>query len=92
VGDVAERINGIEGCYLAEDNPRELARKLGRVFKQRHRLDCRERLRDLSHENIAEKLKEVYQEVLAGRAAEPASSSRPSLRVEGAWCPHSISH
>jgi len=32
VGDVAERIEGIAGCYLAEPNADDLAEKLGRVW------------------------------------------------------------
>src|SRR6059036_2680017 len=48
VGDVAERIDGIEGCYLAPADPAALAAKLRLVRQCGRRLDCRTRLVELS--------------------------------------------
>lgn len=69
VGDVAERIEGIDGCYLAEAEPTALAARLELVFERRRRLDCREKLRQLSCESIAAKLENFYQEIIAAAAS-----------------------
>ena len=69
VGDVAERVEGIEGCYLAKPEPADLALKLRHVYQRRHRLDCATRLEQLSHLTVAHQLKDFYQDILA-RAAD----------------------
>ena len=69
VGDVAERIESIEGCFLARSEPADLAAKLDLVRLSRKRLDCGARLEELSIVKVAEKLKRCYEEV--------ASESRP---------------
>jgi glycosyltransferase involved in cell wall biosynthesis len=66
VGDVAERIEGMDGCHLAEAEPGALARKLELVFERRRRLDCRENLHELSCETVAGKLENFYQEIIRG--------------------------
>jgi glycosyltransferase involved in cell wall biosynthesis len=78
VGDVAERIEGIEGCYLAQPRPAELAEKLGLVRERGRRLDCRAQLEELSITKVAQKLKRCYEEIAcAGRVASiPASARR----------------
>ncbi len=68
VGDVAERIEGIEGCYLAPSDPAELAGKLSLVWQRRQRLDCRTRLEELSIVRVAEDLKRCYEDI---RIAKP---------------------
>jgi glycosyltransferase involved in cell wall biosynthesis len=65
VGDVAERIEGIEGCYLAEAQPPELAAKLSLVRQNGKRLNCRTQLEELSILHVAEKLKQCYEEITA---------------------------
>ena len=65
VGDVAERIEMIEGCHLAQPNPADLAHKLSLVHQRRQRLDCRGRLEDLSVQNVAHRLKALYELVAA---------------------------
>lgn len=74
VGDVAERLADIEGCHLAEPEPEDLARKLELVFANRRRLDCREKLRDLSCEAVAAKLEQFYTEILQGSHASQTKS------------------
>jgi glycosyltransferase involved in cell wall biosynthesis len=64
VGDVPERIAGVSGCYLAEPEPEDLARKLQLVYERRHRLNCGERLRELSCQTIAATLEQFYLETL----------------------------
>jgi glycosyltransferase involved in cell wall biosynthesis len=80
VGDVAERIEGIDGCHLAEPQPAALAHKLELVFERRRRVHCQEKLRELSRETIAAKLEIFYQETISGCAAAkvgPVPDSRP---------------
>jgi teichuronic acid biosynthesis glycosyltransferase TuaC len=80
VGDVAERIEGIEGCYLAAANEADLAHKLTLVYQRRKRLDCRARLEELGVSAIARQLKAFY-ELIAHQAKTGASSccNRPVL-------------
>ena len=68
VGDVAERIEDIEGCHLALAEPADLAAKLRLVQQRGKRIDCRARLADLSILRVAEKLKSCYEEVTANRS------------------------
>ena len=61
VGDVAERIEGIEGCHLAQPDPADLAAKLDSVRRRAQRLDCEARLKELSILSIAQRLKRCYE-------------------------------
>ncbi len=79
VGDVAERIRGIEGCHLSRAEPAELARKLALVWRGRRRLECRNRLEDLSLVAVAENLKQVYEDITSRhRAIRPRFSPNQS--------------
>jgi glycosyltransferase involved in cell wall biosynthesis len=69
VGDVAERIEGIEECYLAEAEPKALAARLSLVRQNGTRLNCRTRLEELSILHVARQLKQCYEEIVAGRIA-----------------------
>ncbi len=64
VGDVRERIQGIEGCYLAVPEPRDLAAKLQMVHAGSRRVVSRVKMQELSLERVALQLKEFYSEVL----------------------------
>jgi glycosyltransferase involved in cell wall biosynthesis len=64
VGDVAERIAGLEGCHLAAAEPGELARKLLVVANQKTRINAGPALSALSIRKVAERLKAFYSEVL----------------------------
>jgi len=82
VGDVAERVERIEGCYLARPRPADLAAKLCRVRQRGLRLDCRARLQELSILSVAQKLKQYYDEIArergaARRVASPGRISAP---------------
>jgi hypothetical protein len=80
VGDVAERIDGIEGCHLASADAAALAAKLRLVRQRGKRLDCRARLGELSIRRVAEQLKECYEEVrTAGSVSLPKGVSLPAL-------------
>jgi teichuronic acid biosynthesis glycosyltransferase TuaC len=65
VGDVCERIRGIEGCYLASPEPSDLAAKLRMVHAGPRRVMGRIKMQELSLERVALRLKEFYGEVLA---------------------------
>jgi glycosyltransferase involved in cell wall biosynthesis len=78
VGDVPERIQNIDRCYLAQPEPVDLAHKLGLIYDTRQRLDCRDKLQELSCQAVAVKLETFYDEVLSGRAATVTS---PRLRL-----------
>jgi len=85
VGDVAERIEGIEGCHLAQSDPADLAAKLDSVRRRPQRLDCEARLKELSILSVAQKLKQCYAEITretgtARRLASPDGSSLPGIR------------
>jgi teichuronic acid biosynthesis glycosyltransferase TuaC len=65
VGDVRERIEGIQGCYLASANPNDLAIKLSLAHAGPRRVVGRIKMQELSLECIALRLKEFYSQVLA---------------------------
>ena len=64
VGDVSERLNGIEGCYIALPDPIELAAKLALVYADRGSVAGRERMEEFSLEHIARRIHGVYQNAL----------------------------
>jgi glycosyltransferase involved in cell wall biosynthesis len=80
VGDVAERISGIEGCHLAKPEPGDLALKLLEVWRRKQRVDSTTAIQALSIGYIAERLKGFYDEVLqeqvACRGVEMAGMTR----------------
>jgi hypothetical protein len=63
VGDVRERIKGIEGCYLASPNPEDLASKLRLVNAGPGRVASRINAQEISLEHVASRLKEFYESV-----------------------------
>jgi teichuronic acid biosynthesis glycosyltransferase TuaC len=64
VGDVRERLQGIEGCYLAAPELGDLAAKLQMVHAGPRRVVSRTKMQELSLERVALQLKEFYSEVL----------------------------
>lgn len=64
VGDVRERISGIEGCYIALPYSDDLAAKLCLVRARRERIAGRESVRHLSLEETARKLMHFYHECM----------------------------
>lgn len=66
VGDVAERIEGLEGCYIAERNPQNIVDKLNKVFSFNSRTKGRERIIELGLTNdmVAKKLVKEYTKIL----------------------------
>jgi hypothetical protein len=60
VGDVRARIAAIDGCFIAEPTPEDLAAKLGLVLERVAPIDGRKRLTDISVDRVAAKLHEIY--------------------------------
>jgi teichuronic acid biosynthesis glycosyltransferase TuaC len=71
VGDVRERIEGIEGCYLALPDPDELAAKLHLVYAGARRIAGREKVQELALQRVAGRLKEFYSDLLHSRSIGP---------------------
>lgn len=63
VGDVSERVKGIEGCYIARADAGDLGTKLGFVGAGGARISGRERMQALSLEQTAQYLQSFYHEV-----------------------------
>jgi glycosyltransferase involved in cell wall biosynthesis len=64
VGDVRERLAGVEGCFIAEDRPEDLAAKLALVLDRNRRLDARDQIADLGLTVIARRIVDIYERVL----------------------------
>jgi glycosyltransferase involved in cell wall biosynthesis len=65
VGDVQQRLRGLEGCAVAaDDRPETLARELTRVLKGKHAIDGRRALLDLDESSLTQMVIGVYRSVL----------------------------
>lgn len=82
VGDVRERILGIEGCYLAAPDPGDLASKLGCVHAGLRRVPGRIKIQNLSLEHVALQLKEFYEEILLSWKANHPHASNLLARTQ----------
>lgn len=66
VGDVHERLQGLPGCYLCpEDDADTIARGLQQVLESEQRFQGRQAVIEMSLENTAEKILQVYLAVLS---------------------------
>jgi teichuronic acid biosynthesis glycosyltransferase TuaC len=65
VGDVAERIHSVEGCYLCERTPQDVAYKLRQALVGGRLIHGRERIRPLSLQNVAQTVIALYRQILA---------------------------
>lgn len=63
VGDVAEVIEGVEGCYLVKPDPADVADKLFRVLQWRQRTNGRDKIKHLGSGPIAQRIVTVYNEL-----------------------------
>lgn len=84
VGDVAERLAGVEGCELcADESPETIAAALGRVLGRGGRSAGREAVRALDERLITERVIGVYEKVLAGRGEAAAAGLMGSVPQAG---------
>lgn len=67
VGDVAERIEGVEGCYIVESRePREIAEALKQVIAFEGKTNGRKRIEELqlTNEAVAKRIVDIYNEII----------------------------
>lgn len=66
VGDVAEVIKGVEGCFIADRMSEDIANKLRLAFDFKERTKGRERIVEcgLTNDIVAKKLIDIYKRVL----------------------------
>jgi glycosyltransferase involved in cell wall biosynthesis len=84
VGDVRERIDGIEGCHIALPDPDDLGIKLSLVAANKGRIAGREKMQSLSLEHTALHLRSFYREVVESHQRQGIASRtmiNPSLLV-----------
>jgi teichuronic acid biosynthesis glycosyltransferase TuaC len=80
VGDVGERIHGIEGCHIARPEPDDLAAKLSLIHARKPKIAGRIGIADLSLERTAIRLEQFYRQVLEQKSNPP--------QHWGPTCPH----
>jgi glycosyltransferase involved in cell wall biosynthesis len=64
VGDVAQRIHGIEGCHLSDPDPTQLAEKLRLISSRTSRIDARKSIGEFCVDYCAVRLMKFYEEIL----------------------------
>jgi glycosyltransferase involved in cell wall biosynthesis len=67
VGDVAERIRGVDGCHIVAPNAMSIALKLQAVAVRGLRIEGRSHILDLSLSKVAERLRVLYNVLLEKR-------------------------
>ena len=70
VGDVAERIEGVQGCHVTAEDAIAIADGLFRVYEGPRVVNARKRIEGLSLEHVAEQVVEVYQIAQEGFAKQ----------------------
>ena len=67
VGDVAERVSGVEGCYVVRTRePKDIAEALLKAIAHEGKTNGRQRIQEmgLSNEQVAERLMAIYQSLV----------------------------
>jgi glycosyltransferase involved in cell wall biosynthesis len=67
VGDVAERVSGVEGCYVVRTRePKDIAEALLKAIAFKGKTKGRERIQEmgLSNDQVAERLMAIYQSLV----------------------------
>jgi len=85
VGDVAERLRGIEGCELCwDERPATIAAALARVLERGQRVAGREAVARLDETAMTTRLIELYQSVLRRSPHDShPTPAKPSPLVPG---------
>ena len=74
VGDVAERLGGIEGCELTiDERPETIAAALERVLRRGERCDGRDAVRSLDERLLTRQVIDIYEIAMRGRARAAAA-------------------
>lgn len=85
VGDVTERLEGIDGCHLALPEAADLATKLGLVRRAGKRLNCRSRIAELSVLKTANRLRQFYEDITRHNGAAGPRGSRDRFSIPVAF-------
>lgn len=67
VGDVAERVSGVEGCYIVRTRePKDIAEALQKALAYEGKTNGRQRIQEmgLSNEQVAERLMAIYEIII----------------------------
>jgi teichuronic acid biosynthesis glycosyltransferase TuaC len=83
VGDVRERIDGIQGCYIALPEPSDLSAKLRLVHAGPSRVVGRIKMQDLSLEHVARRLTQFYEDVLSSYGRTRNQTNRLKIPARG---------
>ena len=70
VGDVAERVSGVEGCYVVPTRePKDIAEALLKAIQYNGKTNGRERIIEmgLSNEQVAKQLQAIYESILTDK-------------------------
>lgn len=67
VGDVDEVLAGIEGCHVVDDNPEVMALLLADLLREPRKVAGRGRAEKYSLARVAERVMEIYLQVLEGK-------------------------
>jgi teichuronic acid biosynthesis glycosyltransferase TuaC len=74
VGDVRERLSGIEGCAIVPDDVHAIADAIEQVCRRGARINGRSTIESLSTENVARQLLNVYATALKHRTSGESAS------------------
>jgi glycosyltransferase involved in cell wall biosynthesis len=64
VGDVRERLEGLQGCAIVQDSPEEICKALKRILQNPRRIDSRGCVSSLDERVLTNRLISIYQQVL----------------------------
>jgi teichuronic acid biosynthesis glycosyltransferase TuaC len=79
VGDVREIIGDTHGCHICKPDAQEFTQCLADIFRHCERTDGRERVHHLSGPAVAQRIIEVYEQVLRSRGRHAAHRTQASL-------------
>ena len=86
VGDVAERLRGVEGCELcADDRPETIAAGLERVLRRGGRVNGRDAVRPLDEALLTTRVTDIYRSVLPDRAAGAVLVREATPEEQSGW-------
>ncbi len=87
VGDVVERLQGIEGCAItADDRPEAIASALEQILRRGRRISGRDSVEQLDQRTLTDRLVAIYHSVLTAQRAGECLAVPPApvgSRVEG---------
>ncbi|PYU48374.1 MAG: hypothetical protein DMG48_20525 [Acidobacteria bacterium] len=76
VGDVREIIGRADACYVCEPDAREFTERLADILRHRQRTRGRERVQHLSGPAVAQRIIQVYEQVLRNHGGRTAHQAR----------------